>query len=306
MAVSIRKFIEDLNLEVVVEGRDDKEISVNDIIRPGLQFVGYYDYFVNTRIQIIGNGEWHYLNNLEPEVRRQRLEKYFQYDMPCIVFSRDLNPHLEFVELAKRNRTWVVKSTRDTTRLINRIINYLDRALAKTTTMHGVLVDVYGMGILITGESGIGKSEAALELIKRGHMLVSDDAVDIKLVDGILYGRSPYITSGMLEVRGMGIINIQTLYGLSSVLEEKPIDLVIHLEKWRDEEDYDRIGTPEFINILNIPVRKMRMPVKPGRNIAVIIEAAAANFRYGRMRLEAPIDTINRRIDEVMRGERDR
>lgn len=304
MPVNIKKFIEDLNLEIVVEGKEDREIEVNDIIRPGLQFVGQYDYFVNTRIQIVGNAEWHYLNSLEPEVRRQRLEKYFEYDMPCIVFSRNLNPHYEFIELAREKKIWVLRSTRDTTRLVNRIINYLDRALAKTTTMHGVLVDVYGVGILITGESGIGKSEVALELIKRGHMLVTDDAVEIKLVDGILYGTSPYITSGMLEVRGMGIINIQTLYGLSSILEEKTIDLVIHLEQWREHEDYDRVGNPEYINILNIPVRRMRMPVKPGRNIAVIIEAAAANFRYGRMMLEAPIDTINRRIDEVMRGEK--
>ncbi|MCX7950955.1 MAG: HPr(Ser) kinase/phosphatase [Clostridiales bacterium] len=304
MPVNIKKFIEDLNLEVVVEGKEDREIEVNDIIRPGLQFVGQYEYFVNTRIQIVGNAEWHYLNSLEPDVRRQRLEKYFEYDMPCIVFSRNLNPHYEFIELAREKKIWILRSTRDTTRLVNRIINYLDRALAKTTTMHGVLVDVYGVGILITGESGIGKSEVALELIKRGHMLVTDDAVEIKLVDGILYGTSPYITSGMLEVRGMGIINIQTLYGLSSILEEKTIDLVIHLEQWREHEDYDRVGMPEYINILNIPVRRMRMPVKPGRNIAVIIEAAAANFRYGRMMLEAPIDTINRRIDEVMRGEK--
>lgn len=304
MPVNIKKFIEDLNLEVVVEGKEDREIEVNDIIRPGLQFVGQYEYFVNTRIQIVGNAEWHYLNSLEPDVRRQRLEKYFEYDMPCIVFSRNLNPHYEFIELAREKKIWILRSTRDTTRLVNRIINYLDRALAKTTTMHGVLVDVYGVGILITGESGIGKSEVALELIKRGHMLVTDDAVEIKLVDGILYGTSPYITSGMLEVRGMGIINIQTLYGLSSILEEKTIDLVIHLEQWREHEDYDRVGMPEYINILNIPVRRMRMPVKPGRNIAVIIEAAAANYRYGRMMLEAPIDTINRRIDEVMRGEK--
>lgn len=304
MPVSIKKFIEDLNLEVVVEGKEDKVIEVNDIIRPGLQFVGQYDYFVNTRIQIVGNAEWHYLNSLEPEVRRQRLEKYFEYEMPCIVFSRNLNPHYEFIQLAREKKMWVLRSTRDTTRLVNRIINYLDRELAKTTTMHGVLVDVYGIGILITGESGIGKSEVALELIKRGHMLVTDDAVEIKLVDGILYGTSPYITSGMLEVRGMGIINIQTLYGLSSILEEKTIDLVIHLEQWREHEDYDRVGNPEYINILNIPVRRIRMPIKPGRNIAVIIEAAAANYRYSRMMLEAPIDTINRRIDEVMRGEK--
>jgi len=306
MSISIKRFIKDLNLEVIVEGDEDRQISCNDIIRPGLQFVGYYDYFVNTRIQIVGNAEWHYLNNLEPEVRRQRLEKYFEYDMPCIVFSRNLNPHLEFIELAKQKHIWVLRSTRDTTRLINKLVNYLDRALAKSTTLHGVLVDVYGIGILITGESGIGKSEAALELIKRGHMLVSDDAVEIKLVDGILYGKSPYITSGMLEVRGLGIINIQSLYGLSSILEEKTVDLVIHLEKWKEEDDFDRIGTPEYTNILNIPVRRIRIPVKPGRNLAVIIEAAAANFRYGRMMMEAPVDTINRRIDEVMRGERER
>ncbi|NMA57688.1 MAG: HPr kinase/phosphorylase, partial [Clostridium cochlearium] len=167
------------------------------------------------------------------------------------------------------------------------------------TRLHGVLVDVYGIGILITGESGIGKSETALELIKRGHRLVADDAVDIKEIDGKLMGSSPYITSGMLEVRGLGIIDVPALYGLSSVLDIKTIGLIIHLEQWKKDQEYDRLGIDEVnMNILNIPVRKIILPIRPGRNIAVIIEAAAANYRYNLNSNISPVDTISARMKE--------
>jgi HPr kinase/phosphorylase len=179
-------------------------------------------------------------------------------------------------------------------------MNYLDDKLAPETRLHGVLVDVYGIGILITGESGIGKSETALELIKRGHRLVADDAVDIKRIDGILHGTSPYITSGMIEVRGMGIIDIPALYGLSSVLKTKKISLVICLEQWKEDENYDRLGIDkEYMNILSVPVRKIKIPIRPGRNLAVIIEAAAANYRYSLISSISPVDVISGRIQEM-------
>lgn len=194
---------------------------------------------------------------------------------------------------------WLLRTNMQTTRFINKIMNYLDGKLAPETRIHGVLVDIYGLGILITGESGIGKSETALELIKRGHRLVADDAVDIKEIESVLVGKSPYITEGMLEVRGMGIIDVPVLYGLSSVLSEKTIDLVIYLEQWKEGRDYDRLGTDdEHIKILNIPVRKMTLPIRPGRNVAVIIEAAAASYRYSLSGKISPVDTINKRIEE--------
>lgn len=297
MAVTIQNLIEDLKLEIIVQGKDDKEIVLSDINRPGLQFSGFYNYFANERVQIVGMAEWSFLDAMQPELRKKRLKKFFQFETPCIVVSRGLELHSEFIEAAKEYERWVVRTNSITTRFISKLTNYLDDKLAPETRMHGVLVDVYGIGMLITGESGIGKSETALELIKRGHRLVADDAVDIKEIDGILKGRAPYITSGMMEVRGMGIIDVPALYGLSSVLNEKTIHMVVYLEQWKDEENYDRLGIDQtFVDILNVPVRRMVLPIRPGRNLAVIIEAAAASFRYSLNTKITPVDTINSRI----------
>lgn len=297
MAVTIENLIEDLKLEIIVQGKENREISLSDINRPGLQFAGFYNYFANERVQIVGMAEWSFLDAMQPELRKKRLKKFFQFETPCIVVSRGLELHSEFIEAAKEYERWVIRTNSITTRFISKLSNYMDDKLAPETRMHGVLVDVYGIGMLITGESGIGKSETALELIKRGHRLVADDAVDIKEIDGILKGRAPYITSGMMEVRGMGIIDVPALYGLSSVLMEKTINMVIYLEQWKDEENYDRLGIDQiFIDILNVPIRRMVLPIRPGRNLAVIIEAAAANYRYSLNSKVTPVDTINSRI----------
>lgn len=297
MAVSVENLIEDLRLEILVQGKANNEINLSDMNRPGLQFAGFYNYFANERVQIVGMAEWSFLDAMQPELRRKRLKKFFQFDTPCIIMSRGLEPHEEFIESAKENNRWVLRTNTITTKFISKLTNYLDDKLAPETRLHGVLVDVYGIGILITGESGIGKSETALELIKRGHRLVADDAVDIKQIDGILHGRAPYITSGMMEVRGMGIIDVPALYGLSSVLNEKTIDLVIHLDQWKEDENYDRLGIDkEYLDILNVPIRNMVVPIRPGRNLAVIIEAAAANFRYSLTSNISPVETINNRI----------
>lgn len=298
MPVKVKTLVEDLGLEVLIAGAEDTEVCLSDINRPGLQFAGFYSYFANERIQIVGKTEWSFLDAMRSEIRTKRLKKFFQFETPCIIIARDLIPHEEFLEEAARRNTWLVRSRITTTRFISKVMNYLDDKLAPETRLHGVLVDVYGFGILITGESGIGKSETALELIKRGHRLIADDAVDIKAIEGVLHGRSPFITSGMLEVRGMGIIDVPALYGLSSVLETKTVDLVMYLEQWREGKDYDRLGIDnECIEILNVPVRKMTLPIRPGRNLAVIIEAAAANYRYGLSCKVSPVETINHRMD---------
>lgn len=297
MSVTIENLIEDLKLEIIVQGKDNKEILLSDINRPGLQFSGFYNYFANERVQIVGMAEWSFLDAMQPELRKKRLKKFFQFETPCIVVSRGLELHSEFIEAAREYERWVVRTNSITTRFISKLTNYLDDKLAPETRMHGVLVDVYGIGMLITGESGIGKSETALELIKRGHRLVADDAVDIKEIDGVLKGRAPYITSGMMEVRGMGIIDVPALYGLSSVLNEKTINMVVYLEQWKDEENYDRLGIDQtYIEILNVPIRRMVLPIRPGRNLAVIIEAAAASYRYSLNSKITPVDTINSRI----------
>lgn len=298
MPVKVKTLVEDLGLEVIISGPEDAEVCLSDINRPGLQFAGFYSYFANERIQIVGKTEWSFLDEMRSEIRKKRLKKFFQFETPCIIIARDLTPHEEFIEEATRRNAWLIRSSNTTTRFISKVMNYLDDKLAPETRMHGVLVDVYGFGILITGESGIGKSETALELIKRGHRLIADDAVDIKAIEGVLHGKSPFITSGMLEVRGMGIIDVPALYGLSSVLETKTIDLVMYLEQWKEGKDYDRLGIDnECIEILNVPVRKMTLPIRPGRNLAVIIEAAAANYRYALSCKVSPVETINQRMD---------
>lgn len=301
MTLDIDKLIKDLNLEVIVSGDKNKKITTSDINRPGLQFSGYYDYFGQDRVQVIGMAEWSYLDKMNPELRYKRIQDFFKFDITCVIISRNLNPHREIIDTAKEHNIWVLRSSFQTTRLMKELITYMEKELAETTSLHGELVDVYGVGILIQGKSGIGKSETALELIKRGHILVSDDAVEIKCVGGSLYGSSPYSTSGMIEVRGLGIIDVTALYGLSSVLKEKIIDFVIELEPWNsDYDDFDRLGNNnETVEILGVSVKKVRIPIRPGRNIAVIIEAAAANYRYLTTSSISPVEIIDKRIEEA-------
>ncbi|WP_194189927.1 HPr(Ser) kinase/phosphatase [Clostridium chrysemydis] len=300
MAVSVKKLIKDFELEVLVSGKDEEVINVCDINRPGLQLSGFYNYFAPERLQVIGKAEWSFLDDMQKELREKRLKKYFSFDMKCLIITRGLEPHEELIKYATQKNIWVLRSNLVTTKFISKMTIYMSDKLAPETRLHGVLVDVYGIGILITGESGIGKSEVALELIKRGHRLVTDDAVDIREIDGDLIGSSPRITIGMLEVRGIGIIDVSALYGLSSVLQRKNIKLVMHFEHWKNDGDYDRLGTNiECMDILGVPVRKLTVPIRPGRNIAVIVEAAAVNYRYSLMSNETPVDIIESRIKEV-------
>ncbi|MPQ43280.1 HPr(Ser) kinase/phosphatase [Clostridium tarantellae] len=299
MGVTVEKLIKDFNLEVVLEGEKNIPINVNDINRPGLQLAGFYNYFAPERIQVIGKAEWSFIEDMGPDLRRKRLNKFFSFNVSCVIVTRELDLHEEFIRAANKNKTWVLRSNMITTKFMSKLTIYLADNMAPETRLHGVLVDVYGIGMLITGESGIGKSETALELIKRGHRLVTDDAVDIKEIDGELIGTSPRITFGMLEVRGMGIIDVSALYGLSSILPSKEIKIIIHFEHWKDDGDYDRLGiNSEYQDILGVNVRRLRVPVRPGRNIAVIIEAAAANYRYNLMSNTTPVDIIEQRMME--------
>lgn len=300
MSVAVETLIKDFDLEVLVEGEKGVEITVNDINRPGLQLSGFYNYFAPERLQVVGKAEWSFIGDMSRELRRKRVDKYFSFNSKCVVITRGLEPHEEFIRSAEKNKTWLLRTTSVTTNFISKMTIYLSDKFAPETRLHGVLVDVYGIGILITGESGIGKSETALELIKRGHRLVTDDAVDIKEIDGELIGTSPKITIGMLEVRGIGIIDITALYGLSSVQESKGINLVMHFEHWKDNGDYDRLGiNQDTQEILGVNVRKLRVPVRPGRNIAVIIEAAAVNYRHSLMSDISAVDIIERRMENL-------
>lgn len=299
MGVTVEKLIKDFNLEVIQEGDANIPIDVQDINRPGLQLAGFYNYFAPERIQVVGKAEWSFIGDMAPDLRRKRINKFFSFDISCLVITRDLEVPEDILAAAIKNKTWLVRTTMITTKFISKLTLYLSDMMAPETRLHGVLVDVYGIGMLITGESGIGKSETALELIKRGHRLVTDDAVDIKEIDGELIGTSPYITFGMLEVRGMGIIDVSALYGLSSILPSKDIKIMIHFEHWKDDGDYDRLGiNNEYEEILGVKLKKLRVPIRPGRNIAVIIEAAAANYRYNLMSNTNPVDIIEQRMVE--------
>ena len=285
MGVTIEKLIKDFSLEVIQTGEENVPINVSDVNRPGLQLAGFYNYFAPERIQVIGKAEWSFLEDMSPDLRKKRLNKFFSFDISCLIITRGLEIHEELLKAARKRNLWILRSDMVTTKFISKITMYLS-------------------GMLITGESGIGKSETALELIKRGHRLVTDDAVDIKEIDGDLIGRSPEITFGMLEVRGMGIIDVSALYGLSSILNSKQIKIIIHFEHWKDDGDYDRLGVnDEYQDILGVKVKKLRVPIRPGRNIAVIIEAAAANYRYQRMSDISPVDIIEKRMLESMEKE---
>lgn len=299
MPVRVRDLIDEFDLEILHEGAINSEIGINDINRPGLQLAGFYNYFSKDRVQVIGMGEWSFLDELIPALREKRVDKFLSHDIPCIIITRDLAPHDEMMAAATKNKKWLLRTKLSSTIFISRLTMYLSNAIAPETRLHGTLVDIYGMGVFITGVSGIGKSEATLELLKRGHRLVADDAVDIRAVDGILRGRCPEITFGMMEVRGLGIIDVSALYGLSAIIPTKRIDFILHLEYWRDDGDYDRLGMDEYEEILGAKVKKLIVPVRSGRNISIIIEAAAANYRYSRISKVSPAEVIDERMREV-------
>lgn len=288
--VSIREMIEDLNLEIVYMPEDkDYYVYSQDLNRTGLQFAGYFEYFAYDRIQIVGRAEYNYFSQMDNDTREKVLDKFFSYEIPALIVSRGLEVKPDVIEKAKKYDRVVLSTTRNTTRLVNRLSNYLDDRLAPHTTLHGVLVDVYGIGVLIRGESSIGKSETALELIQRGHRLVADDAVEIrKLDDSVLVGQSPELLRHFLEIRGIGIIDVRSLYGVGAVKNTKMIDIVVHLEGWDENTYYDRLGLDkEYEEILGVRIEKLVVPVKPGRNTAMILEVAAMNFRQKRMGYDA-------------------
>ena len=300
--ISLKDLCKQLDLEMLVaSSKTELDVNVNDVNRPGMQLVGFYEYFAYERPQVIGKVEMTYLDSLEPEVRRQSLEKYMSYPIPCIIIGWNMNPPSELIEIAQKRDIPVLRSSLKTTRLVVKLIHYLGQVLAPHVTRHGVLVDVYGVGVLLTGDSGVGKSEAALELVKRGHQLCADDVVDIcRVSDDRLVGESPERVRHFMEIRGIGIIDIRAMYGIGAVSVSTSIDLVIHMEKWDSNKEYDRLGlTDESTTILDVKVPYQVMPVKPGRNVAIIIEVAARNLSLKRMGYNAAHE-LDRRLTEML------
>ncbi len=278
-----------------------RKISHSDINRPALQLAGFYDYFDKVRVQIIGNVENAYMHQFDAAERLRVLEKLMSFNPPCIVFCQGIAPSVKLIKLATKMGVPVLSTDKGTCYFESEAIRWLKVELAPRITIHGVLVDVYGEGVLITGESGIGKSEAALELIKRGHRLVADDAVEIKKVsDDTLVGSAPEVTRHMIELRGIGIINVQELFGVESVKNTQNIDLVINLEEWDKDREYDRMGLEEHTtDILGNKIKCHNIPIRPGRNLAIICESAAVNCRSKKMGYNAA-DEFYKRVMKNM------
>ena len=296
--VSVSKVAQIMDLYNFLPDMDLKKhrIKISDVNRPALQLSGFFEHFEQSRVQIIGNVEYTYLQRLDVEKKEKILQKFTTYDIPCIIFCRDLQPDDLFLQRAKENNVPVFGTGRSTSEFMAELIYLLSEELAPCITIHGVLVDVYGEGLLITGESGIGKSEAALELIKRGHRLVTDDVVEIrKINEHTLTGTSPDITRYFIELRGIGIIDVKTLFGVECVKEKQNIDLVIKLEDWKKDNEYDRLGLEEeYTELLGNKVVCHSLPIRPGRNLAVICEAAAVNHRQKKMGYNAAQELYRR------------
>jgi HPr kinase/phosphorylase len=300
--VRTKDLVEKFHLELVggEEGLH-RPITTSDISRPGLEMAGYFNYYPAERIQLLGKTELSFLELLDESERKRRMEALCTDITPGIIISRDLEIPDELVEAADRTSVPVMRSSMKTTRFSSRLTNYLESKLAPTTAVHGVLVDIYGVGVLITGKSGVGKSETALELVKRGHRLVADDCVEIRQEDmDTLIGTSPDLIEHLLEIRGLGIINVMTLFGAGAVRNYKRITLCINLELWDQKKQYDRLGLEEEkMKIIDTEITKYTVPVRPGRNLAVIIEVAAMNFRLKRMGVNAAEQFTNR-LSEVI------
>lgn len=286
-SVKLTEIIEKMKLEYLTDEIDISKIKITqpDINRPALQMAGYFEHFEATRLQIIGFVEYTYMQSLSKERQAEVYDELLSYPIPAIIFCRELIPDELFLETAKKKGVPLLMTKKATSAFTAEIIRWLNVKLAPCITVHGVLVDVYGEGLLITGESGIGKSEAALELIKRGHRLVTDDVVEIRKVsDETLIGTAPAVTKHFIELRGIGIVDVKTLFGVSSVKETQNIDLVIKLEDWDKDKEYDRLGLEEeYIEYLGNKVVCHSIPIRPGRNLAIICESAAVNHRQKKM-----------------------
>lgn len=306
--VRVEDIIKKFNLELVSgEEGIHRPITTSDISRPGLEMAGFFNYYPADRIQLLGMTEITFSERLDQEERKLRMEQLCSDLTPGIIISRGLEVPEELIEVSNENSVPVMRTNMKTTRFSSHLTNYLEFKLAPTTAVHGVLVDIYGVGVLITGKSGVGKSEAALELVKRGHRLVADDCVEIRQEDqDSLVGNAPDLIEHLLEIRGLGIINVMTLFGAGAVRSHKRITMVVHLELWDQMKQYDRLGLDEEkIKIIDTEIPKLTIPVRPGRNLAIIIEVAAMNYRLKKMGVNAAQQFTERLADVIEDGEND-
>ena len=286
-SVPLTTLVSEFGLEVVFAATDYEKIclTVADVARPGLQLAGYYDHFEPMRLQVMGNVEISYLQKLSDTDRAITFDRLFSYKFPALLISRNIEPDPQCLQMAKKHNVTLLRSKEVTSTIVSDIIAYLKAALAPSITRHGVLMEVYGEGLLLLGESGIGKSEAAIELLKRGHRLIADDAVEIrKISENALVGTAPELIRNYVELRGIGIINVAKLFGMGAVKAENEINLVVNIVPWDQQKVYDRLGLEDqYMEILGVKIPMNTIPITPGRNLAVILEVAAMNNRQRKM-----------------------
>ena len=304
-SVALTELVKEFNLEVVYASTDYESIrlTVEDVSRPGLQLAGYFDHFEPMRLQILGNVEVSYIQKETPQERAAIFDQFFSYKPPALLYARNFPVDPQCLEMARKHSITILRSGEATASLASNIIAYLRSALAPRITRHGVLVEVYGEGLLLVGDSGVGKSETALELLKRGHRLIADDAVEIrKLSNASLVGTAPDLIRNYIELRGIGIINVAKLFGMGAVRTENEINLVVNIVPWNTQEPYDRLGLEDqYTEILGVQVPVNTIPVTAGRNLAVILEVAAMNNRQKKMGYNAAVEfteQINKHFDE--------
>lgn len=308
----LNKLVKDMDLEILVRGKDfdTREITVSDVNRPALQLVGFYQYFEPKRLQIFGKSEITFLKTMSIQDRRRVLDDLLRCEIPALIIAHELEIFPELLELAEKHERTLLRSDSSTVEVTSRIIGYLNRQLAAQITRHGVLMNIYGQGVLILGDSGVGKSETAIELLKRGHRLVSDDAVEIRRVAELLYGTAPELIQHYIEIRGVGVIDVQQLFGMGAVQFETEIDMVIQLEQWVDGKFYDRLGLGEdTIEILGVSRPIVTIPVRPGRNLAGIVEIATMKNRqmkYGFNPARDFVTQFDRHVDEMMANSKEK
>ncbi len=301
--VRVQELVDKLPLKVVSGSKESLErvIAISDISRPGLELTGYFNYYSNDRLQMLGKKEITFAEKMMPEERLVVMRRMCSKETPAFIVSRDLEIPKELIQAAQEHDIPVLSSKLATSRLLGVISSYLEGHLAKRTSIHGVLVEVYGLGVLIQGDSGIGKSETALELVKRGHRLIADDRVDVYKQDELtLIGEPPKILQHLIEIRGIGIIDVMNLFGASAVRDNMEVQLVVYLENWSKDKNYDRLGSDEnLVSISEVSVPQIKIPVKTGRNVAIIIEVAAMNFRARTMGFDAT-KTFEDRLSQLI------
>ena len=306
-SVPLTTLVKEFGLQVTYAATDYQKIqlTVEDVARPGLQLAGYFDHFEPMRLQVMGNVEISYLSKLSVAERLMIYDRLFSFKVPAVLIARDLPMNDECLAMARKHNVTILRSAEATSTIVSSIVAYLKAALAPRITQHGVLMEIYGEGILLIGESGIGKSETAVELLKRGHRLIADDAVEIRKVSGSrLVGTAPKLIRNYIELRGIGIVNVAKLFGIGAVKQENEINLVVNIVPWNTEEVYDRLGLEEqFMDVLGVQVPMYTIPVTPGRNLAVILEVAAMNNRQRKMGYNAAVEfneQVNRHFEQTM------